>query len=101
VRQIVSNTGPIIHLCEAGILRLLGTTGNVRIPPAVLTEARRWGAISEELPAGVCLETLDDDHANEAARWERAGLLDAGEAEALALARQTHAEWLLTDDAAA
>jgi len=31
----------------------------------------------------------------------KAGLLDPGEAEALALANQLHAEWLLTDDTAA
>ena len=37
----------------------------------------------------------------EAAKWQEAGLLDAGEAEAIALARQKKAEWLLTDDSTA
>ena len=37
----------------------------------------------------------------EAAGWQQAGLLDAGEAEAVALARQLNAQWLWTDDAAA
>lgn len=39
--------------------------------------------------------------AGEAAAWRQAGLLDPGEAEAVALARQINAQWLLTDDAAA
>jgi predicted nucleic acid-binding protein len=37
----------------------------------------------------------------EALQWQQAGLLDAGEAEAIALARQLSADWLLTDDTAA
>ena len=35
------------------------------------------------------------------AEWQQAGLLDYGEAEAIGLARQLKADWLLTDDAAA
>ncbi len=35
------------------------------------------------------------------AHWLKAGLLDPGEAEALSLATQLKASWLLTDDAAA
>jgi len=37
----------------------------------------------------------------EAEAWQQAGLLDAGEAHAIALARQLNVDWLLTDDAAA
>ena len=37
----------------------------------------------------------------QATRWQQVGLLDAGEAEAVALARQLNAHWFLTDDAAA
>jgi predicted nucleic acid-binding protein len=33
--------------------------------------------------------------------WQQGGLLEAGEAEAIALARQLSAMWLLTDDTAA
>lgn len=33
--------------------------------------------------------------------WQQAGLLDPGEAEAIALVNQIHAAWFLTDDAAA
>ena len=33
--------------------------------------------------------------------WQTSGLVEAGEAEAIALARQLSAAWFLTDDAAA
>ena len=39
--------------------------------------------------------------AYEAEAWFSAGLLDAGEAEAVSLARQVKATWFLSDDAAA
>ena len=38
---------------------------------------------------------------DDARSWLHAGLLDPGEAQALALAAQISADWLLTDDAAA
>ncbi len=47
------------------------------------------------------IDMLDALHAAEAAAWLQAELLDAGEAEAIALARQIAADWLLTDDTAA
>ena len=37
----------------------------------------------------------------EATAWQQGGLLHAGEAEAIALTRQTRADWFLTDDATA
>jgi predicted nucleic acid-binding protein len=37
----------------------------------------------------------------QATKWQQVGLLDAGEAEAIALAQQLNANWFLTDDAAA
>src|SRR5207253_3806544 len=47
------------------------------------------------------VDALITPHDAEARAWQQSGLLDAGEAEALALAQQLQAEWLLTDDAAA
>jgi predicted nucleic acid-binding protein len=44
---------------------------------------------------------LDSGPALEARSWQQAGLLHYGEAQAIALARQLGADWLLTDDAAA
>ncbi len=52
-------------------------------------------------PAWIQVYVLTGAFAGEAAAWRQAGLLDPGEAEAVALARQINAQWLLTDDAAA
>ena len=52
-------------------------------------------------PGWMHIDVLIAPHDVEAAAWQQAGLLNAGEAEAIALARQTSAHWLLTDDAAA
>jgi len=47
------------------------------------------------------VDTLITPFGEDAAAWQHAGLLDAGEAEAVALVRQIGADWLLTDDNAA
>jgi predicted nucleic acid-binding protein len=100
--RIVCDTGPLLHLREAGSLDLLQAAGQVSIPPAVDSELSAldvdW---SRERPEWIEVFSLDDSHQNQASGWMRAGLLDPGEAEALALTRQLHAVWLLTDDTAA
>jgi predicted nucleic acid-binding protein len=52
-------------------------------------------------PAWIRVASLSDPYGRDAAAWQQAGLLDHGEAEAVALARQMSAQWFLTDDAAA
>jgi predicted nucleic acid-binding protein len=100
--RIVSDTGPLLHLREAGSLALLDRAGPIHIPPAVQSELLshdpRWAA---ERPPWVQITALDPASASGALSWLRAGLLDRGEAEALALATQLTADWFLTDDAAA
>jgi len=100
MREVVSNTGPILHLGEAKLLKLLEQTGNVHIPQRVETELialdQAW-----QRPIWVIMHTLARPFAAEALAWQQAGLLDPGEAEALALARQLKADWFLTDDTAA
>lgn len=100
MKIVVSNTGPILHLVEAKALNLLSLTGNVFIPPQVLVELSNlipnWQA-----PSWLQVISLQEPHNTEAIQWQQAGLLDAGEAEALALTRQLSAAWFLTDDAAA
>jgi predicted nucleic acid-binding protein len=102
VRQVVSDTGPVLHLREAGASHLLEFTGCVHIPKAVNLELERldaaWGT---ERPAWVSLIELTEEYRREALAWQQAGLLGPGESEAIALARQVRAGWLLTDDAAA
>jgi len=102
VRRIVSNTGPLLHLGEAQALNLLGQAGEIHVPQAVDVEMRfqaeKW---PEQRPAWLIVDTLVPPHSTEAELWLEAGLLHAGEAEAIALARQIRADWLVTDDAAA
>ncbi len=102
MRVVVTNTGPLLHLHEARGLALLRLTGRIYVPPAVATElAALRPAAPAALPAWVTLTRLHSTHQHEARAWQQADLLHPGEAEALALARQEHAAWFLTDDAAA
>ena len=102
MRQIVSNTGPVLHLLEIGSLGLLQFAGEVRIPYAVdrelnglmpdwPTQRPVWLNRAEVAPAGL----------QQTQSWLDAGAIHAGEAAALALARQVNAAWFLTDDTAA
>lgn len=102
MRRVVSNTGPLLHLGEAEALTLLGQTGEVYIPRAVDIETAQQNPLWQtQKPAWIHVHTLTASYAMEAVAWQQAGLLDSGEAEAVALVRQMNAHWLLTDDAAA
>jgi predicted nucleic acid-binding protein len=102
MRLVVSNTGPLLHLSQAQSLALLGLLGEIHIPPAVTTEAARhladWATAA---PAWINVTSLQAAPASQAVDWEQAGLLDRGEAEALALTQQLNAAWFVTDDTAA
>jgi predicted nucleic acid-binding protein len=101
MRLVVSDTGPLLHLREAGAAYLLEFTGRVHIPKAVNLELERLDAAwKTERPAWVSLAELTEEYCREALAWQQAGLLGPGESEAIALARQVRAGWLLTDDAA-
>ena len=98
--QAVSDTGPLLHLTEASRLWLLERIGDTHAPPQVIAEMaallRDW-----QLPAWLTVDDLESSRSVEAVAWVQAGFLHAGEAEAVALAQQISADWLLTDDAAA
>ena len=100
MRCIVSDTGPLLHLHEIQALDLLKMAGQIHIPSGVAAEMA-LRETSWSTPAWVCVETLDHAFELEAMAWQRADLLDVGEAEGIALARQLKADWFLTDDAAA
>ena len=102
-RAIVSDTGPLIALARVGRLDLLRRLyGQVIVPPAVHAElalgSNRPGAmaLAATLEAGwvVVQPTTDTSAVSEVARH-----LDRGEAEAIALAEQRSARFLLIDDA--
>ena len=103
MKRIVADTGPILHLHEAGALHLLPLIGEVFLPPLVLAELRIHApALWPGLPPGwVRTQSLSPTLQQRADAWQRAGLLHGGEAEALALASEAKPDWFLTDDAAA
>ncbi|MGH9873093.1 MAG: DUF3368 domain-containing protein [Pyrinomonadaceae bacterium] len=102
MRLVVSNTGPLLHLSQALSLDLLRLSGEIHIPPAVATEAaRHYSAGTGALPAWINITSLQPVPTTQAQVWEKANLLNCGEAQALALTRQLNADWFLTDDTAA
>lgn len=102
MRRIVSGTGPLLSLTEARALDLLGRAGQVHVPEVVAAEMEdETPGWSEQRPAWIVVKALAGPYRDEAVAWQEAGLLGVREAEAVALARQLKADWLLTDDAAA
>jgi predicted nucleic acid-binding protein len=84
-------------LHEANALHLLRLTGQVSIPLKVAHEVTNY-LYEWRMPEWIVVERLNESRAAESWEWQQAGLLDAGEADALALARQLNADWFLTDD---
>lgn len=99
-RIIVCDTGPLLHLSEAGAIHLLQNVGEILVPPIVVAEfeanAQGW-----KPPHWVKVTTLNDNFSQQARGWIEAGNIDPGESEAISLALQINADWLLTDDAGA
>lgn len=101
MRVVVCDTGPILHLHEVGGLDLLEQAGEVILPKAVDVELivllPEW---SKSRPAYLRVVAASPDERQWMDLCQSMGL-GTGEAEAVALARSAHADWLLTDDAAA
>lgn len=102
MRNVVCDTSVLLHLAEAEALPVLIRVGDICGPRAVVTEmAQHTPSWRTEEPSWVHVQSLTPSLLQEATAWCQAGLLDSGEAEAIALARQINADWFLTDDAAA
>lgn len=99
VRLVVSDTGPLLHLWEANALDLLRLLGDIYVPQRVRMELASYPTWHN--PTWLFVGNLLEPHASEAKASQQAGILDPGEAEAIVLAQQLQATWLLTDDAAA
>lgn len=97
-RIVVCDTGPLLHLGEANAIHLLRLAGEIIVPLVVAREFE-LNAPDRDLPDWVQVKTLDDMYSQKALEWARH--VDAGESAAIALALQTQADWLLSDDAGA
>ncbi len=97
---VVSNTSPIINLAAIGQLDLLRERyTTIHIPDAVYREITVYGAgrpgdVEVRTSAWVVRRTVADSAYVERLRR----LVDRGEAEAIVLAQEMHADWLLIDE---
>lgn len=102
MRVVVCDTGPLLHLHQANLLSVLKQAGEVHVPSAVDEELvahfPTWRSMASKWTK---VHALSIGAKHEAEAWVQAGLLDRGEGEAIALARELKADWFLTDDAAA
>jgi predicted nucleic acid-binding protein len=95
-RIVVCDTGPLIHLSEAGALECLEQAGVILIPPIVENEFSHNTA-DLALPAWIRIFPLGRSVAAQVRKWINANI-DAGEAQAIGLAIQEDADWFMTDD---
>jgi len=89
---VVSDTSPVTALLQVGQDRLLATLfGQVLIPPAVRAELLRYHSA---LPDYLEVRAIQNPQAVDAFRR----VLDLGEAEAIVLAEECRAQYLLMDE---
>ena len=99
---VVSNTSPILNLAIVGQLDLLRQQfGQIQIPPAVLDELK----IDEERPGSQSIQVAltagwiqVQPFSNQSLVQLLRQTLDSGEAEAISLALQLQADWVLLDE---
>jgi predicted nucleic acid-binding protein len=99
VKNFAADTGPLLHLEQAGLLDLLAGMGRVFTTSAVIDEWRRLGV--SETPKWLTVKPVSANASAVAGSWIRSGLLHKGEAEVLAVACELKTDGFLTDDAAA
>ena len=100
---VVTDTGPLLHLHQVGAMHLLAHLGDIQLTPTVWSELQRHAPslATSGLPAWLSLAQPSASTLLQASQWVNAQVLHAGEAEALAYARETQADLFLTDDTAA
>ncbi|HKJ26899.1 MAG TPA: hypothetical protein VJ965_04620 [Anaerolineales bacterium] len=99
-RIVVCDTGPLLHLSEAGAIHLLQNTGRVLITESVTKEFYK-NALGWNTPQWIEVHELDKTAQKRSTGFMESGGVDLGEAEAIALAIQVEADWFITDDAKA
>lgn len=100
MKVFVADTGPILHLHQIGALECLRHLGKVSTTPQVAQEVHVLAPklAGQGWPGWLIVEEPSAVASREANAWVWAGLVDAGEAEALAHARQARPDCFLTDD---
>src|SRR3990170_6188028 len=99
MNPIVCDTGPILHLQEAGLLELLKKAGDIYIPKGVDIELNElYPQWENKRPDWLLIEPLSPDETSQAELLSASGLMDSGEAAAIILSKRLNATWLLTDD---
>lgn len=99
---VVCDAGPLIHLDELAALDVLRDFQHILVPPAVWSEVEhhRPSALSQAVLSLTRTESGPEPDAS-FVTLAQALSLDAGEREALLVARERSNAWLLSDDAAA
>ena len=99
-RIVVCDTGPLLHLSEAGAIHLLQHAGQILIPESVTKEfnqnAQGWNP-----PQWIEVHELDETAQKRSNKYIESNTVDWGEAEAISLAIQVEADWFAIDDAKA
>lgn len=100
---VVTDTGPLLHLHQVGVVDLIANLGEVHVTPQVWSELQRHAPDFRRTESPSWLKFIIPSEAahQQATEWRQARLLDAGEAEALAYAKEIHADLFLSDDTAA
>ena len=93
--KAVSNTGPIIHLTEINLIRILTIFQNITIPEEVEEELIK-NKVS--IPKKIKITQLRPESKDKTKILTNEYNLDLGEAEAISLALQEKSDYFLTDD---
>jgi predicted nucleic acid-binding protein len=95
VNKVVSNTGPILHLSEIGLLNALNVFSRILIPQEVLNELTKNRT---PVPKRIKVIPLKPEWKDNVKIFTNQHDLDLGESQAIALALQEEADCFITDD---
>ena len=95
IRIVVCDTGPLLHLSEAGAIHLLQNAGQILIPESVTKEFKQ-NAQGWNPPQWIEVHKLDKTAQKRSTKFIESNTVDLGEAEAIALAIQVEADWFVT-----
>jgi hypothetical protein len=99
MREVLSNTSPLVYLHQLGRVDLLAALyGRIVIPEAVASELREGTRLGHAVPMVEALPWITVERVEQAALLQLVTDLDAGEREALALAVRRPNSLLILDD---